>query len=385
MSFYEYSMPDGLQQRLEALDPYPAAVVAQQIDEGYLNDLPSLLAAVEQAESGAYASGYGDELPTLHLSPGERAQHIVYAATNKMAKMDEGGRYGRTRYEDRDTIADRAAYPEDGRVFGADGQPMNGRYAWVIDDATGYLLFLPENAVVVHEADGRTMTMSREDWVADLPALKARGATYEKIHHTTPVAGMPVTGAGIMELQDGWIVTVTDESGHYQPTAENQYQAMQALEDSGFSLEQPVSAEDSPDGVEGYRGATVRLTGSDGGGRPTSKAEWLDQMKAENPYLSTDELELRWEQFEQTQGNEAQARLKDATQREMMARFAAQAAAPVPAEELQDSGRFVFDEARDLYRDELTYHHYDRQGELVYAYDPQTGKYLTRDGEPVGD
>jgi len=374
-------MPPELLQRISLLEPYASAVVAQQLTDGTVNDLDGLYYTLDQAEQGYYSDGsYGEELDALNLNPQERQQRIVEAAKNHFAQMDAGNQYGRTRFEDRATIGDRAAYEEEGRVMGPDGQPMNGKYGWVIDDDTGYLLFLPEDAVIVHEPNGETKTMTRAEWHADLLNIKRRGATFEKIHHTTPVAGMPATGAGIMELEDGWIVSISDESGHYQPSAENQYEAISALEEGGYSMQRPVSADESPDGVEGYRDATVSLTGADGGGRPTSKSAWLRQMAADNPNFSADELELRWEQFQQTQGNEMQARLKDAAQREMMARFAQQAVSP---DELQNSGRYVYDNQRNLYRDEQTFNYLSIRGEVVYYYDSESGNYVDENGEPV--
>ena len=182
----------------------------------------------------------------------------------------------------------------------------------------------------------------------------------------------------------GWIVSVSDESGHYRPTAENQYNALVSLEEQGYSLERPVSAEDSPDGVSGYRGTTVSLTGADGGGRPTSKADWLAEEQANNPYLSTGELELRWEQFEQTGGDELLARRRDALNREFLEREAAKVAQRVAPADLAADPNFELDPSNNMFRDLQTYAYYSADtGELVYQYDPDAATYVDLNGNPV--
>lgn len=311
----------------------------------------------------------------------QEAQDWGDAATNRAPKGDQGDEWGRTRYEDRDTIEDRAADVERGRVVGPDGNFMHGTFGWVVDAQTGHLLFLPPDQIVVHFHDRPDEILTRAQWVARHDELQSLHATYERIHHTTPVAGMPVTGAGIMEIEDGWIVRVSDESGHYQPTGQNQYNALVALEQEGYALEQPVSAEDSPDGVAGYRGTTVSLIGADGGGRPNSKArEWMAREARLNPYLSTEELQLKWEQFEQTGGDELLARRRDALNREFLATRVQQ----VAPETLQADPNFEFDPGNGLFRDNQTYDYYSSEtGEIVYVFDTASAQYFDVDGNPL--
>jgi hypothetical protein len=323
----------------------------------------------------------GDARREYETEVDDEAQDWGVAATNQLATHDEGTAFGRTRYEDRDTIDQRAADVAQGRVVDSNDQYMHGTFGWVVDEQTGYLLFLPPDQIVVHFPDGHDENLTRAEFVSRRAELASIGATYERIHHTTPVAGMPVTGAGIMELQDGWIVSVSDESGHYRPTAENQYNALVALEEQGYALERPVSAADSPDGVAGYRGTTVSLTGADGGGRPTNKAAWLAQEQAANPYMSVDELELKWEQFEQTGGDELLARRRDALNREFLATMAARRVDP---ETLQADPNFEFDPTNNMFRDNQTYAYYSAEtGEVVYVYDAEEARYVDTEGNPL--
>jgi hypothetical protein len=322
----------------------------------------------------------GDQRREYETDLGDEAQEQDdwgVAATNQMSTQDQGTAYGRTRYDDRDTIDQRAADAEQGRVIDPDGHYMDGTFGWVVDEDTGYLLFLPPDQIIVHFPDGHDEALTRAEFIARKAELRSIQATYEKIHHTTPVAGMPVTGAGIMELQDGWIVSVSDESGHYRPTAENQYNALVSLEEQGYALERPVDAADSPDGVAGYRGTTVSLTGADGGGRPTDKAGWLAEEQARNPYISTDELQLKWEQFEQTGGDEQLARRRDALNREFLAR-------QVPPAALAADPNYELDASNGMFRDSQTYAYYSAEtGELVYVFDDASGAYVDTDGNPV--
>lgn len=290
----------------------------------------------------------------------------------------------RTRLDDRATINERAAHESHGRVTDRDGQNLTGTFGWVIDEETGNLLFLNPDLVVVHIPGQGTRELSRQEFLnLQHDENRPRGITYERIHHTTPVGAMPVTGAGIMELDDGWIVSVSDSSGHYQPTATNQYNALVALEQDGYALTQSVSAADSPDGVAGYRGATISITGGVGTDqRPTSKAEWIAWERANNPYISEDELTLKWEQFQQTGGNETVARRRDALNHEFAATFQQGEDGSIEwLTDLASSPEFQFDPSNGLYLNLRTYaYHSGETLQVVYTYDATTGKYFDRDG-----
>jgi hypothetical protein len=222
-----------------------------------------------------------------------------------------------TEYEDRATLDDRAAGYEQGRILGPDGEPMNGRWGWVVDAETGLLLFFDPDALILVYPDGteQTTTLDALGGTAGVIGLVKTGYRMRGYHHTSPVAGAPVAGAGQMKLEDGWVVEITDESGHYRPPAENQYGTMEYLSTEGVAFKRPAEWNDE-DEVTGYHDAQVRLTGAGTGARPTDKAEWLEEAHNREPFYPTDDISLSSSQFEQTGGNEAQIRAKQALNKE---------------------------------------------------------------------
>ena len=199
-----------------------------------------------------------------------------------------------TEYEDRGTLDERAGQADDeGRLLDADGQLVaDGSWGWVIDEETRALLLFNPSSAMWTAPDGSTTRGQGQN----LLQLLRAGYRVQATHHTTPVAGMPVVGAGMMQVSGGYIVELTDESGHYQPDAGKQYAALQSLVDQGFSVED----------------ARVRLTGNAMAGRPTGKQEWIDEAVSANPGFPTGDVSLRSEQFLQTEGDEYQIRYKAA-------------------------------------------------------------------------
>nr|WP_221382999.1 hypothetical protein [Actinoplanes polyasparticus] len=58
-----------------------------------------------------------------------------------------------------------------------------------------------------------------------------------RIHHSSLLGGESVAGAGEIEVRDGRLVAMTDQSGHYQPRAEHNDIALQSLRDQGLSTD----------------------------------------------------------------------------------------------------------------------------------------------------
>jgi hypothetical protein len=54
-------------------------------------------------------------------------------------------------------------------------------------------------------------------------------------HHSSMLGGQPVAGAGEIEVHEGSLVAMTDQSGHYHPTAETNDRALQSLRDQGLT------------------------------------------------------------------------------------------------------------------------------------------------------
>ena len=53
-------------------------------------------------------------------------------------------------------------------------------------------------------------------------------------HHSSFLGGDPVAGAGEIEVRDGKLVAMTDQSGHYKPKAEANDRTLQSLRDQGL-------------------------------------------------------------------------------------------------------------------------------------------------------
>jgi hypothetical protein len=53
-------------------------------------------------------------------------------------------------------------------------------------------------------------------------------------HHSSLLGGDPVVGAGEIEVQNGQLVAMTDQSGHYHPAAEMNDRVLQSLRDQGL-------------------------------------------------------------------------------------------------------------------------------------------------------
>ena len=219
-----------------------------------------------------------------------------------------------TQYANRADLANRSAGAGPlGEVLDPDGKAYDGSWGWVVDDETGLLMLFDPNRFYIERPDGSdryVWTQGVKEFFAQ--GYNGQGYVLRATHHTSPVAGAPVTGAGMMTLDSGYIVEITDQSGHYQPTAEQTYAAMQSMEDASFH--RPAGA--------GYRDATVTLAGyqpgDDAGGvRPTGK-QWVGDVRdsmADDPaghLFPTGDLQLSADQFRQTLGNEEQARWKDA-------------------------------------------------------------------------
>jgi len=54
-----------------------------------------------------------------------------------------------------------------------------------------------------------------------------------RIHHSSLLGGDPVVGAGEIEVHDGKLVAMTDQSGHYRPEPEYNDRVLQSLRDQG--------------------------------------------------------------------------------------------------------------------------------------------------------
>lgn len=99
-----------------------------------------------------------------------------------------------------------------GKLEDSAGNVLHGEQGFVMDPKTGQ----------VHTFKGA---------VADLPGNKKQST-----HHSTPLAGAPVAGAGHLVTEAGKVKEIHDDSGHYKPSAEFTLQVVKQLEALGVSL-----------------------------------------------------------------------------------------------------------------------------------------------------
>ncbi|MFP4514283.1 MAG: hypothetical protein ACLFRV_15175, partial [Acidimicrobiales bacterium] len=167
--------------------------------------------------------------------------------------------------------------------------PEHGHTGWVMDPDSGN----------VHTFD-------------PLRTTKHGGKT-QTTHHSSPLAGKPVAGAGMMKFEDKHISEITDESGHYRPEGEYTYQAVKQMASRG--LLDRTASEDEVDFHEagpGNLSAKVSLAGFKEND-PRQQKGWLEHEQG----IDKDELTLPYQAFLQTRGNERQARAKKSTLQEL--------------------------------------------------------------------
>jgi hypothetical protein len=258
----------------------------------------AIFAKIRRPDGTPFAAGYvAGPAARKPIYEGEDVRNGVWRSGEAGANLDTRV----TRYEDRSTIGERAAQQDEGLVVDAQGDPIDGAYGWVIDQQSGALLLFDPSDNQFFAPDGSEYF--KPSYV-DMFDLLRQGYRVRGIHHTTPVAGMPVTGAGMMELSFGQITKITDESGHYRPDGAQQYDAVSSLQAQNYDLDE----------------AKIRMTGNVTTGRPTDKAGWINAAAATNPDFPTGDVDLQANQFLQTGGDEYQIRMKQALNQEINAR-----------------------------------------------------------------
>jgi hypothetical protein len=198
-----------------------------------------------------------------------------------------------TFYADDAQRAAMAVEAGDGLLRDVQGDPLDGQYGWVMDPDDGTLYVFADETARVLMSGGETQVMSTTHAMQALRSGQAQRIA--QIHHSTPLAGRPVAGAGMMVVSAGMISSVNDVTGHYRDEAEFVHQSMSELQRQGANLSSAV----------------VDLAGAElPGGRPGK--QWLADSD-----LADDEISLTWDQFKQTEGNEPQIRRKAAVVAEL--------------------------------------------------------------------
>lgn len=80
-------------------------------------------------------------------------------------------------------------------------------------------------------------------------------------HHSSPLAGKPVAGAGHIKTKKGRIVTIDDASGHYKPSAELTWQVVMELGRQGATLDETlVDVDGDPIDPKDWKAAHEKLS-----------------------------------------------------------------------------------------------------------------------------
>ncbi len=130
------------------------------------------------------------------------------------------------------------------RIFGT---PSNGVRYLTPEQAEGYRVFVRDGQL--YDAQGRLVDTSgagtlhqggggRAIFVMDSQGNLYLSTTHSigDFHHSSFLAGRPVSGAGEMVVENGRITLLTDRSGHYQPTVQFREQVLDELEADGMDV-----------------------------------------------------------------------------------------------------------------------------------------------------
>jgi hypothetical protein len=66
------------------------------------------------------------------------------------------------------------------------------------------------------------------------------GSENEGFSHSSFTSGKPVLGAGLLSIQEGRLLNLALESGHYMPNVEIGYQILQVFRSKGYTYEEPL-------------------------------------------------------------------------------------------------------------------------------------------------
>lgn len=113
----------------------------------------------------------------------------------------------------------------DGLLRDGSGQILSGEKGFVVDPTTGQ----------AHVFDGKVET---------LPDGKKRA-----VHHSSPLAGGAVAGAGHLKIEGGRVEGIDDASGHYKPGPKLTFQTVKRLEAIAAKLVDDSLKEIGQDGV----------------------------------------------------------------------------------------------------------------------------------------
>ena len=138
---------------------------------------------------------------------------------------------------------------EGGVLKDAANTPMTGTFGYVINPKdAGLHTFDPTAVWIVKIADPNNRRKYTGTWPPPRAFWMSLGADEQvrSTHHTTPLAGEAVAGAGEVTALDGKITNVSNRSGHYKPNATLMIQTVEELLKQGAFLDEQYKM-DNPD------------------------------------------------------------------------------------------------------------------------------------------
>jgi hypothetical protein len=186
---------------------------------------PPALEAEERAEERAEEGSAGPRRRTRRSSRASSARSTISSAASELARHDLG---------EGSTAAHLTAQ---GEAIGCPPYPWHRLLpqfhrdtAEYLDPATSASLLLQVCDGRLVDCDGQLLAPDGEEeamYVMDVAGdvyttigFEGRGGAASRhgsLHHSSLVAGEPVTAAGMMTVDRGWLISLSNESGHYAP------------------------------------------------------------------------------------------------------------------------------------------------------------------------
>lgn len=239
------------------------------------------LSATKSAVKADSAVGESPRLKTKALDPhyvgenekmGWRADHVRNAegsppiSEEDRERLRNGKSITTKYYSEEEKAAAKLDIDGDGLLVTQAKEKLNDRVGFVMDPQTGQLHTFKEGE--------RTTVNEREAQIE---------------HHSSPLSGGDVAGAGHIKAKDGRIKVIDDASGHYKPQAELTWQVVKELEKNGAKLidDRIVDAEGKRIDPEEWDAAVAKI--SQGGER---LAELDEKRRALEQQLNPDQPEM---------------------------------------------------------------------------------------------
>jgi exonuclease VII small subunit len=108
---------------------------------------------------------------------------------------------------------------EQGLVLDSEKRPMDGTLGYVMD------------------VEGKKLHQFAKNNSTGLMEVTETGPRHVMVHHSTPLSGEEVVGAGYITFENGKIVSISNNSGHYKPGAVQLIQTVEELLKQGAFLD----------------------------------------------------------------------------------------------------------------------------------------------------